>query len=522
MGLKHSFREIAKPTLGGIGVLILLSLIFAGGYVYVDYRGYLASYQVTQQKALKEAQEKIQWNIENLKKLSVLTSNRIAASQGDLKRIQNILNSSHSLLPDADFLKIQKVTYNKLSKPKIVVTRFGTLPLKPENIPSETPHKKGPSIVFQEKSISCKTWVFNPEGNLEGLLEIHLDPSNFKTMLHIGPFLSFVPNKAFTLLQKVPLPIYGKTPDPFWRFYYKNISHYAVFFLFIILSLIIIVLIGYYLGLRIQKVYKEKLENLKEELSNLKAELSKAQANEDKVKEILVAHQQRIQSLQVTYQSYKKFQTSFKSHQREQANHILRSLDVAMRSLSNPKGQLATKDLTEVIGSSIRVAERISSGIPSKIKNEPIKVIKILNNIRTLFTERIYKSNLTIEMSCSEKLLYHGDPLLIELILVNVIGKPLHVVPKNGKIIIKATDQKDGLQIEVRDNGFPFDEKIQNQIKQSFDFFVSDEVFHQLCQENGLLYECTKSKNGLNIAKIVFPTAVKVSLSDNVIPLFQK
>jgi hypothetical protein len=425
------------------------------------------------------------------------------------------LNSSYSLLPDFDYLKLKKIIYHKLSKPQSLVTRFGVLSLKSEQIPSETPHQNGPTVVFQETFIACKNWVFNEEGSLEGFLEISLDPLSFKATLPLGTALSFTSLNAHDLLQDDPFPIYGKVPDAFWEYAIQQRAHYAVFLLFMLICLVAMTLTSYWIWWRIKNAYKERVQNLT-------SALCIAQTNEEKTEKALVAHQQRAQSHQSSCQSYKKLYMSFRHHQRELIGHLLRFLNVLLHLYKRPNAELHSKDQMKIVESCIKVAEHLCDGTASKIKNESIKVLDILDNIQELFIEKIHKSNLDVETNCSENLLYDGDPFLMEFILINVIGKPLHSVPPNRKVSIKATNQKEGLQIQVKDNGYVFDKKIQKQINQAFDFFIPQEIFRKLCQDNNLLYEHHRAKNGFNIAKIFFPKPDEQFLEDNIIPFFRR
>src|SRR5206468_2765539 len=97
--------------------------------------------------------------------------------------IQNILISSYSLLPDREFLKIQKMTYEKLSKPQHLITRFGVAPLDSNKSSLNTPHDSGTSIFFDQNSVHSKTWIFDQNGQLDGILEIHVSLSHFKETL---------------------------------------------------------------------------------------------------------------------------------------------------------------------------------------------------------------------------------------------------------------------------------------------------------------------------------------------------
>jgi len=130
MKLSYAYKDISQLTLGIVGMFCVLSFLLIGGYLYVDYQRYLSTYKITQQRELQSTQDKINSNVHNIKKLSALTTKRIDASNGDTKCIQNILVSTYALLPDRDFLKIQKITYEKFSLPQFLITRLGIVPFK--------------------------------------------------------------------------------------------------------------------------------------------------------------------------------------------------------------------------------------------------------------------------------------------------------------------------------------------------------------------------------------------------------
>lgn len=521
MKLNHACRGISKLTLGIVGVFCFLSLLFVGAYLYIDYQRYLASSKATQLAELKSAQEKISLNLENMKKLSALTVKRIAAVSGDRTRIQNILLSSHALLPDSDFLKILKVTYEKLSPPQCLITRFGVVPhahnKQPLNGPElvKVPADKGPTILIDQDSVYARTWVFDQEDTLEGVLEIHVASSHFKETLRIGSTLSFIPGAARVLLQKNPFPLYGNLPESFWGYFVQQIDHYSVFLLFIIFAIIFIATSNIYSRFYIQRDSQEERDSLRDQLAE-------SQRENNKANDALLTSQKRTETHQVTCQSYKQFQTNFLVHQREQLNHVLRSLDVVMRSLQNQNASLSSQETVEILKSCLNVVEHVSSGTPLDIKREPIRIHKTLANIRSLFTEKMYKSDFTMEVHCPEELVHYGDSLTVEFVLLNLIGKPLYMVPKNGKVEVRASDQKGALQIQVKDNGFPINEKSQKQLQQAFEFFISEGDFQQLCQDNGFYYEYTKDKDGLNRSTILLPKVGEESPHNNVIPLFNK
>lgn len=514
MSFRLAHKTLFQPIAGIMGFFCLLSLFFIGTYLYVDYQRYISSYKITQQAELKAAQEKINTNVDNIKKLSVLTAKRIAASNGNIKRIQHILVSSYVLLPDRDFLKIQKVAYEKHSLPQHLITRFGISPLNADRPSINKTQGEGSSIFFNQNSVYSKAWVFNQNNQLDGILEIHVPMAHFKETLKLGSTLSFASDSAHVPLQKNPFPIYGKLPS-FWGYFIENIGHFALFFLFVMLTAPFIAISTLYARFRIKQNFQEDMESLTNELSELRKE--SYQANES-----LLTAQKQTATHQATCQSYKVFQSNFQNRQRVQLHHVLRSLDVVMRSLQDPDRALPPQDLVNILKSCLPVVERTVNGTVFMEIHEPVNIFKILENIRSLFTEKMYKSDLTLEVDCPNNLTYWGDSLGIEFVLLNLIGKSLHRAPKNGKVDIKVIEHNEGFSIDVKGNGFPVSEKSKRQIQQAFDFFMSDASFQQLCQENGLFYEYVEERGGSHMAKIFFSRKRADSLESNVISLFNK
>ena len=183
MGIAKDFKIILKPTLLWISAFVSFSLVPVVSYVFIEHQRYLAAYQATQQLELKTLQQKTLLALENLKKLSRLTVTRIIASHGDVKRIQNILSSVPRLNPNGTLPKIQKVFYNKLSPPQMVITLFGSFPLYSQSAPDVHVADKETIITIDENVVVSKTTVFSERDTLEGILEIQIDPIDFKIFL---------------------------------------------------------------------------------------------------------------------------------------------------------------------------------------------------------------------------------------------------------------------------------------------------------------------------------------------------
>lgn len=229
MGYIRDFKGIFKPTAVWGFIFISLSVLFIGTFVFFEHQIYRSSYQKTQRIELNSLQKKTGATLRNLKELAHLTNVRIAASHGDLKRIENILNSVPSLYPGHAFPRIKGVSYEKFSYPQMIISRFGTKKLPPERIPPKNLSANDDSIVFDKDNVISKSFVFNKHNTLEGSVEIQIDLISFKAFLMDLKTLSFAPNtSAKTALQNDPLPVYAKDSLNFWSFLILNQSRYWV------------------------------------------------------------------------------------------------------------------------------------------------------------------------------------------------------------------------------------------------------------------------------------------------------
>ena len=518
MRISNDFRLILKPTLLCVAIFVSLSLMFVASYVFIEHQKYLSAYQITQQQELKALQQKTTIALENLKKLSQLTSERIAASQGDVKRIQNILSSVPRLNPSGTIPKLQKVFYSKFSSPQMVITLFGPFPLYSQTAPEVRTPEKETSITFDENAIICRTPVFNEIGNLEGTLEIQIDPSDFSSFLgstktETVNLSQVLKNEEGELLQKAPFPIYARQPNDLVNFIYVNQTLYAFFYYFTVIGIIFIACCAYYLNFRIKKSHKIRLEELE-------ALLLKATTEENHLKGKLLTKQQHYKSSLIAFETYIKHLTILKKRYKEQAAYLSRSLNVVEQSLKNPKSSLSEETRAEIIDSCLKVCQSLSSGLISKTQSVPLDLRALLEEIRSLFSEKIYKSQLTLDLACISDLNFQGDPLFTKFILINVIGKSIHSLSKNGKSSIFMRENTRGFELEIQDNGYSLADTTEGLMERYPDLFVKEEVFQRLCQDNGLEYEASRVESGLNAIKIVFPTPLDQTSSHNVIPLF--
>ena len=117
MPFTKNLKFISVPLFVSAGLFVFTFFLFLGTYLPFEYRGYLSFYKTAQQSELKSIQQKTETAFSTMDGLLGLTSVRIAASQNDLKRIQNILVSTPHLVTLEKLPSIQSIAYYIVSKP---------------------------------------------------------------------------------------------------------------------------------------------------------------------------------------------------------------------------------------------------------------------------------------------------------------------------------------------------------------------------------------------------------------------
>ncbi len=515
MRFADKFRYILRPFSVSAAVVVLVVLFFISAYAFLEHHWHLSAYRTTQQNELKAFHHKVATTIKDLKDLSKLTEARILASKGDLKRIQNILISVYRLLPNYSFPKIQKVSYAKLSMPQMVVTRVGMSPLSP---PVSDTLEKGSSLIFGDNTIISKSFVRNEKGKLEGVFDIQIELAEFKDSLgryetiSLSPFSSL--EEEHFVLQQEPFDVYAKAPANFWEFVSINILRYLSMLSICLFCIIFVNVRFYFFYRRLQNTYETKLKGLE-------VQYLKASEKLDLLTKDLSVSQKNLECHQISVEAYRAFYTRVMHRKSEHIHYILRSLEIVKQALQNPTNPLPEAERIEIVDSCRDTGRLLSKGLIAKVKTEPIKLKHLLDGILLLFAERVHRFNITLTINCHKDLIFYGDPLLTEFVLATLIGKPIHRVPKNGKVSIVIRTQNDSLCCDVEDNGYFLLEDKEEFIKKSFDLFMLKDAFHQVCQENGFVYEHSKTDNGNNVSKIIFSSPSQDISVRNVIPLFK-
>src|SRR3989338_3850274 len=514
MEITRNLKVFLKPILTGTSFIIVVSLLFIAVGIFVEYRQYLQTYQKEQQAELAVVQQNTQKISTKLRELLQLTGKRIEASHGDSNRIQNILNSAPRLYEPYELPKIQSLSYYKVSHPQMMITRLGILPLDQQHLPPALMIEPTPLVSFHEDVIKSKVSVLNYQGIIEGVLEIVIDPADFKAVL--GNFqtllLTVLPSSHYKeprLLQRTPFVLYSKNLDTFWEFVCLSKSRYAVFFLYSLFLLVILIPCVFYIHLNMKRDFGDIVKKLRINLEKLT--LAAEQAHER-----AALYEQKYKNHRTSYETHRKIQEALNIRQRE---HILQ-VQRFLTSIAQTNSQLSPERHRDIMESCLQSTHLLSTGLITKTKFEPIKLHTLLQEIRSLLTEKIYKANITLDCLCSDQLVLYGDSLFTEIILLNVIGKALYRVSRNGKVSIKVTSQGQVICFHLQDQGFPPTHDVEHHMKRLFDFVISEELLQRMCQEAGMRYTSSRTEEGFNVHELLISTFLEESSDSNVISLF--
>lgn len=516
------FRGFIKPTIVGLILLSFFSCVFVLAYIFTDYKFYVTDYKNTQAMEVESVKNKTETTLKNLEKLLQLTGARIQATEGDVKRLQGVIGSLlHSYSPH-NIPEFHKVSYTKLSSPRMVITRLGVIPFETNEILiQEASSRNGdPFFSFDEKGILGKIAIWSSKGVLEGLLEVQIDSytlHNFLGSYETLDLVSQLPSRdrLQNLAAGTLVPVYGKAPESFQTYIIERSSYYSIFLIFTLFMAILTVLYLNFTKLSLQSNFRKKIEDLN-------IGLTEAQNAERSLKEELLRHQLDIQSHQVSCQSQRKFHAHLNTRQQEQARQIAQCLDVVCQSLESTSIQLSYVEMVDILQESCKEVRALGNGVWTPLRKEAVDLKAIVENLQKLFAEKIHKSHVMIETNfASISTSFMGDPLLMESLLLNVIGKSIHRVPKNGTVSITLKESPGLLNLEVQDNGFSGVEISKKLIKKSFDLFMDEETFRQTYLENGLVYKCSKADSGLNITNLIIPIYPEEESDTNVVKLFK-
>lgn len=175
-----------------------------------------------------------------------------------------------------------------------------------------------------------------------------------------------------------------------------------------------------------------------------------------------------------------------------------------------------------ILSACLQEVTSLGEGTFYPMKKEQIDFKAVLDSLLLLFAEKIHQ--LAVEVNCHiqpDLPSFFADPLTIEALLIDAIGKPICRVPQNGVVSINLKETSGLLVLEIQDNGFAGIEAAEKLIRESFDFFMDEDVFAQACAKNGVQHQCSKTHDGLNVTRLILPTTFPEGIkANNVVQLF--
>ena len=524
--VRHRFRHTLKPIGFSIFCFALISSLFVIAYIVVDYQGYVKDYRTRQAQEIITIHQKAESTLEQLGKMLSLLESRIYNVQGNLSRIQKILTSIHQLQTNQSLPEFQKISFYKLTSPQMVITRYGEVPLETNKVQMERIIPKGREPIFSvgDKGLLGRMAILGFEGTVEGILEIQISLIEFWKILGTYETVGF--NQAFvgsTDQNQEAEPFFHiqeNIPESFWVYGLAHRSTYVGFALYLLFSLILLGLCLYSLNTYFQRSFGKKGAILEEALLE-------SEEREKTLREELWVHQQDTQSHQTSCQRQRKLQTEIKTKRHEYGRYLVQSLDILKQSYTSPLSTLTEADRADIVNLCLRQAKPLSIGLWEPANKEEVDLGEIIHTIPLLFAERIQASSIMIEIDIPSEItpILRGEVVFMELLLINAIGKLIYRVPKKGKVFISLEEENGAFHLKIQDNGYPMAGTTANLVKNSFDFFMEDGTFLQVCQENGIIYKTSTGKNGgMNVTHIMLPIS-RISqeeiINSNVVQLFR-
>jgi hypothetical protein len=219
----------------------------------------------------------------------------------------------------------------------------------------------------------------------------------------------------------------------------------------------------------------------------------------------------------------KNLQGDIKRKRQEYMGYLIESLTLLKKSYNDPKVTLTDTDRLDILDLCMRQAKPLFMGLWEPTRKEEVDLQEILKNIPLLFAEKIHTLNINLELNIPSKMVssLKWEPVFVEVLLINAIGKIIYRVTNRGKINVSLREKDGDFYLEIRDNGYVLTGSAANLINHLHEFFISDEFFQQICKNNGISYSTTQSKDGnMNVTYMMLSAPQEEIANSNVEPLF--
>lgn len=117
------------------------------------------------------------------------------------------------------------------------------------------------------------------------------------------------------------------------------------------------------------------------------------------------------------------------------------------------------------------------------LHEEPVRLAELLERCLTALEPSLHRIEVLRELRYEGAL--WGDPAQLDEVMTNVLMNAVEAMPQGGKLLVKLTETKRNLTVEIRDTGIGMD---KSQLRQAFDPFYTTKGGKKLNFGLGLSY----------------------------------
>ncbi|MBX9744033.1 MAG: hypothetical protein K2X08_02345, partial [Chlamydiales bacterium] len=295
------------------------------------------------------------------------------------------------------------------------------------------------------------------------------------------------------------------------------------FFLITFVAILGIGLMCLVIWFHTRRTFQDRLTILHKELAET------LQTNEGLTQEVTVK-EEKLQRLTTAQDIATKIQIEIRDRQQDNADYIARSLDVLEQSLMSPTPIISDDDMIEIVTRCHKRAEALSLGAWKRKEPEEITISSLINRSLELYEDQIFEKEIQIHLDISEEeQAFSGDPLLLQVLIANFIGRTLYGMPPQGYLGLRLLETEKSITLEMEDSSFLGGDRLQSVVKNFSSLFMGEEKLRNVCQANGIEYKRLSNHPGeRNKSMIEFfrqsnePEKNESEEGSNVIHLFQR
>ena len=501
--------------------LAFASIVFCALQLSYDYWQHTTAYYQKQEKKREELNERFKTFRNNLETLLTIAVERIAKYPQTPQRIQNILSSLQSLTEGIDHPSLQRVVFKTHQQ---IVTRFGVQPLSTSDPPTQTELSPDLFLKDAETLVVKKPSVLKKGDPPIGWLELEIAKEDLVAYLKPAPFFEI---QLTSLKKKVLEKEQGRNAlKPFWI---KNIPpkslytfichewfHYCYFFIYLFVSFLLLVL-GLY------RINRHSHNERSSYFANIEAQIRILSKESEVLRSENSALQNELKSQTLSFSTYKTLISDRTSYFKGEAQKIQMALNTLWQSYKSLQLQLPEKECLNLFLISLKSSQAITDLIPSPYEKADswVNVRDCIDKVVSLFSYKIFKGNILLEVHCPSDLALKMNPSFVTLILINLVGKAFYRVPYQGEVRVTISEENnEAFCIQVEDNGFYLEGVVEKLVLQSFEDFIEETILRKAYQEYGFLFNTQKTDQGNTQTCLTLPKKPPLTDWSNVVPLF--